>query len=59
MIVFGVLIVDYELLLEHVLLIARTMPSLYSRLQGFVHSDFDAMTPMIMIRIYINEVLKG
>jgi len=43
MIIFSVLIVDCGLLLELVLLIARTMPPLYSRLRGFVHPYFHTM----------------
>jgi hypothetical protein len=39
-------------------LIAGAMPSLYSRLRGFVHPYFGAMTPLIMIRNSVNEVLK-
>jgi len=35
--------------LEHVLLVARTMRSLYSCLRGFVCPYSDAMTPLLLI----------
>jgi hypothetical protein len=54
MIIFGVLIVDSELLPEHVFHIAVGMPSLYSGLQGLAHPYFDTMTTMIMICNYGN-----
>lgn len=49
--VFGVLIVHCGLLGQLVLLIAGTMPSVYSRLQGNLHLYFDTMTPLIMIEL--------
>jgi hypothetical protein len=56
--VIGVLIVDCGLLLELVFLIAGAMPSHYSRLQGFVHPHFNAMTTLITDTRYVHEVLK-
>jgi hypothetical protein len=47
--VFGVLVVECGLLLELVLLRARAMPSLYSCLQGCVHTYCNAIAVWLMI----------
>jgi hypothetical protein len=51
MIIFGVLIVNCGLLLKLVILIAGTMPCLYSCLRGLVHLYSDTMNTMLIIAL--------